>query len=285
MFLRNEDHASSPAKCCSGTIALIVVWCLLVLNTTAAGDEPNTPSASDVSQEAFEPLFNRRDFDGWVQSGNWKIAEGAFYCLGSSHSRRNDLRYTARKIAPNCEIVFEWQWDDTEGVASRASDIKPGISFTFNAGDRGPFQVNSSYGAAIDYAVSDISVRVHTRDIDDNSPLDHMFDSGFSSISQTKHSSRCRGEWNHSRIRISGSTVETWINGTRVFAICLRNRTIKTDGEEDRRIADSRSMNLAAESWLRRERQGLYISVIAPYSDETTRHRVAIRSIEIRSVE
>jgi hypothetical protein len=228
----------------------------------------------------MELLFAGRDFQGWIQSGNWKIADNAFYCSRVTDDR-NDLRY-AKKIHGACEISFEWK----EGSNLKSQDtgeggvkqMNPGFSVTLNAGDRGPFRPNSSYGAGVDYSFSGISIRLHTRDFDDDSPLDHKYNSGVFSIWPTRDFSKARGEWNHSRITVRGPEIQFWLNANKVYDIDLKSKVIKRKGGEDKTIDN---MNLALDDWLRRGRDGVCLSVIAPYSNEMVAAHVQIRSLTI----
>ncbi|MCB1225274.1 MAG: exo-alpha-sialidase, partial [Verrucomicrobiales bacterium] len=53
-------------------------------------------------ESLFTPLFDGQSFDGWEQSGNWVIEDGAFY----RKARGGSLKYTASRVPDDFELRF-----------------------------------------------------------------------------------------------------------------------------------------------------------------------------------
>ena len=285
----SKGHLPSTNRRSIRAVSPIVTCCLAFLSNVSVAAQASEPTKTEKNERCIESLFTGRDFQGWIQSGNWKCADNAFYCSRVTDDR-NDLRYT-KKIPRDCEISFEWK----QGRKIKSEkQMNPGFGIRFNSGDSGvfrpnpsggvridydgPFRPNSSYGASIDYYFSGIQIRLHTRDLDDDSPLDRKYDSRFLSKWPTKDFSRPRGEWNQSRITVRGPEIQFWLNGNKVYDIDLKSKVIKHKGGEEETI---NKMNLALDEWLRRGKDGVYLSVTAPQIIERVAAHVQIRSLTI----
>lgn len=223
-------------------IALLVLasWLVSISPTPAADPNPDEgrPVAGTGQQPVrFAALFNGQDFQGWKQTGNWTIAEGAFYCSRvvnskGSNSSRNNLYYVAGKLPGDCELVFEWK-ESGETPGGKANGCgtghnNPGFGISHNIGgfgyNIGGVGIHSTYGAAIDYSLSGIDIRLHTRSLDDASPTLVGTPSGFLSKGSWKDFSKPIGRWNRSRILCQGSKIQFWLNGNRAYDLDLASR-------------------------------------------------------------
>jgi hypothetical protein len=252
---------------------IVALCCLAFFGDPLGGtaDEPGVPNKI-AGNAQFEPLFNGRDFSGWRRTANWRIADRAFYCheVDERHSSDNNLHYDAGRLPGDCELVFEWR----EGAKSKDSKrLNPGLGINYNTGIPGGGSA-FSYGAGIDYHVSGIDIRLHTRSIHDPSVVSHQFNSGFLSTWPAKDFSKRIGEWNQSRILCKGSRIQFWLNGKQAFDLDLER--VRGKGGDDR------PEYLAIDDWIRRGNNGLYLSIVAPFSNELAAPRVQIRSVAVR---
>ena len=77
---------------------------LFLLNGVATAAEPVQLSAEE-QKLGFQLLFDGATFDGWKQSGNWKIEEGVLYRA----AKGGDITYTAAKVPDEFEVRFDWK--------------------------------------------------------------------------------------------------------------------------------------------------------------------------------
>jgi hypothetical protein len=155
--------------------------------------------------------------------------------------------------------------------------MNPGLGINFNVGIPGG-SLDSSYGAGIDYHVSGVDIRLHTRSTSDTSPVTHRFNSGFSTDWPVKDFSKPIGQWNHSRILCKASRIQFWLNGKQAFDIDMERPS------DTGRDHWSPAMALAVDDWISRRKNGIYLSIIAPFSNELAVPRVEVRSIAVRQL-
>ena len=85
-------------------VVLPVAALMLAMALPAVAADPNALTAEEKAA-GFELIFNGRNFDGWKQSGNWVIEDGAM----SRAKRGGSLVYDAKKIPDDFELRFEWK--------------------------------------------------------------------------------------------------------------------------------------------------------------------------------
>ena len=73
-------------------------------------------------RQGFVSLSDGKTFDGWDQSGNWVIEEGAFY----RKSRGGQLTYTAATVPDDFELRFDWKVSEScnSGVYYRPGQVE-----------------------------------------------------------------------------------------------------------------------------------------------------------------
>jgi hypothetical protein len=159
--------------------ALALVISLLAL-PVVAGD-PN--SLTDEEKEAgFELLFNGRDFEGWQQSGNWVIQDGAMF----RKERGGSINYGAKMIPDDFELHFQWK----VGKGSNS-----GIYYR-------PGQ----------YEYQILDNKVHG---DGKNPRSSAASLYFC-MAPSHDATKPVGEWNTGRIVCKGTVVQHWLNGKKV---------------------------------------------------------------------
>lgn len=93
-------------------------------------------------ESAFTSIFDGKTFDGWEQSGNWVIENGAFY----RKSRGGNLTYTAAAVPDDFELRFDWKVSAgcNSGVYYRPGQVE--YQVLDNAGS--PYGENARQAAA-----------------------------------------------------------------------------------------------------------------------------------------
>lgn len=147
---------------------------------------PALARALDPAEEklGFAALSDGRTFDGWKQSGNWEIQDGAFARVRSG----GQLTYEKAPIPDDFELRFEWKVSQgcNSGVYYRPGQVEYQV-----LDDEGsPYGENPRQSAA----------------------------SVFFCMGPRKRASRPVGEWNAARILCKGSVIEHWLNEERVLS-------------------------------------------------------------------
>jgi hypothetical protein len=132
----------------------------------------------------FTPIFDGKTFDGWEQSGNWIIEDGAFYRKSSG----GNLTYTAAVVPDDFELRFDWKVSAgcNSGVYYRPGQVE--YQVLDNQGS--PYGENARQAAA----------------------------SLFFCMAPSKDGTLPVGQWNTARIICKGSVIEHWLNGERVLS-------------------------------------------------------------------
>jgi hypothetical protein len=135
-------------------------------------------------ESAFTPIFDGKTFDGWEQSGNWVIEDGAFY----RKSRGGSLTYTATAVPDDFELRFDWKVSAgcNSGVYYRPGQVE--YQVLDNVGS--PYGENARQAAA----------------------------SLFFCMAPSRDATQPVGQWNTARIICQGSVIEHWLNGERVLS-------------------------------------------------------------------
>ncbi len=135
-------------------------------------------------ESAFTPLFDGKTFNGWEQSGNWVIEDGAFYRKGGG----GNLKYTAAAVPDDFELRFEWKVSEgcNSGVYYRPGQIE--YQVLDNIGS--PYGENARQAAA----------------------------SLFFCMAPSKDATLPVGKWSTARIICQRSVIEHWLNGERVLS-------------------------------------------------------------------
>ena len=237
------------------------------------------PSGFSPRQEErrFESLFDGRSLQGWKQGGNWKVTDGAFLCCDAG-GVPSDLHYVAASLPVDFELVLEWMEDRNDGPTEGA---RAGFGIMYNATEQNnDDNRNSIYGAAIDCYLPGMSVRLHTRRVDDASPIEHQFVSGGGSHCRYKDFSKPQGEWNESRILCKGERLLFRLNGNTVCDLDLPM--------EARQDSDHGPIRLVVDEWMKRTNRGVYLSIIAPdkrsYIFPPKMPVPRIRTVKVRSI-
>ena len=135
-------------------------------------------------ESAFTSIFDGKTFDGWEQSGNWVIEDGAFY----RKSRGGNLAYTAAEVPDDFELRFDWKVSAgcNSGVYYRPGQVE--YQVLDNVGS--PYGENARQAAA----------------------------SLFFCMAPSRDATQPVGQWNTARIICQGSVIEHWLNGERVLS-------------------------------------------------------------------
>lgn len=135
-------------------------------------------------ESEFTPISDGKSFEGWEQSGNWVIEDGAFY----RNARGGSLKYTVARVPDDFELRFDWKVSEgcNSGVYYRPGQVE--YQVLDNVGS--PYGENARQAAA----------------------------SLFFCMAPSKDATRPVGEWNTARILCKGSVIEHWLNGERVLS-------------------------------------------------------------------
>lgn len=147
-----------------------------------------TAGAEDLSDEekkaGFKPLFNGRDFDGWMFTGkkdpktvtNWKVQDGVIHLTGGG----NPHLATAKEYA-DFEMRFEW----------RALREKYNSGYFIRSNEKlGPNQINLASGSEGHFIRGTMAGSKGVPDLQKKS-----------------------GEWNEWRLLATGDKATFWCNG------------------------------------------------------------------------
>lgn len=131
----------------------------------------------------FENLFDGKSFNGWEQSGNWVIEDGAFY----RKAKGGSLTYTVKPVPDDFELRFEWKVSKgcNSGVYYRPAQ------YEYQVLDN----VNSPYGENPRQAAASL----------------------FFCMAPSKDATRPLGEWNEGRVMCKGTVIQHWLNGEKVI--------------------------------------------------------------------
>ena len=160
----------------------VAFHCLLLVQFLVA----HLALAMDTTEErqGFVALSDGKSFDGWEQSGNWVIEDGAFY----RKSRGGSLTYTVAVVPDDFELRFEWKVSEgcNSGVYFRPGQVE--YQVLDNQGS--PYGENARQAAA----------------------------SLFFCMAPSKDATRPVGQWNTAGIVCKGSVIDHWLNGERVLS-------------------------------------------------------------------
>lgn len=157
---------------------------LVVLLSCAAAawaEAPNTLSPAE-KQDGFELLFNGKDFEGWQQSGNWKIEGDAF----GRADKGGGITFKTKPIPDDFELTFDWKVakGSNSGIYYRPGQYEYQILDNAHHGDG----KNPRTSAASLYFC----------------------------MPPSKDATKPVGEWNSGRIVCKGSVIQHWLNGEKV---------------------------------------------------------------------
>jgi hypothetical protein len=253
---------------------LLILFFLYWTGTIACASPPEAKNpghkAMNGKSHVFKTLFEGVELSNWQQIGDWEIENGVVSCV-TRDERPKSLHYTGRAIPGNCEIVFEWRSNPVSGVALVYS---PELAVGYGLHSTG--KPLSTYGASIDYGVSHMRIRLHTRNVKNATVSGRPRLSGFLSLPSTVNYSKRDGEWNRGRLVCNGTRVQLWLNNNVTHDVDLKDLS---DDEDDSTLA-----GLVASEWATMRRHGLYLTVIVPASDDDGRSRhVQVRGLSVRS--
>jgi hypothetical protein len=163
----------------SGLVGMAILFASVA---ASAAVEPNTLS-DEERRLGFALLFDGRTFDGWEQSGNWKVVDGAMYRA----AKGGDVTYTTARVPDDFELRFEWKVSPgcNSGVYYRPTQYE--YQVLDNVGS--PYGENPRQAAA----------------------------SLFFCMAPSRDATRPVGEWNEGRIVAQGSVIQHWLNGAAVI--------------------------------------------------------------------
>lgn len=165
-------------------LRLVCLSCLtLVLSAPASfAGEPNKLSEEE-HQSGFHLIFNGRDLEGWQQSGNWAVVDGAI----TRQDKGSSLVYKTRPIPDNFELRFEWK-------------VAPGSN-------SGVYYRPGQY----EYQILD-----NAGHVDGKNPRTSAASLYFC-MAPAMDATRPPGEWNEGRIVCQGTVIQHWLNGVKVI--------------------------------------------------------------------
>lgn len=157
---------------------------LLIALTTCLATARADELSDEEKQAGFKPMFNGRDFDGWMFTGvkdpatvtNWKVVEGVIHLTGGGKPH-----LATKDEYANFEMRFEW----------RALREKYNSGFFIRSNEKlGPNQINLAKGSEGKFIRGDMKGSEGVPDL------------------QKKP-----GEWNEWRLLAEGESATFWCNG------------------------------------------------------------------------
>ncbi len=161
---------------------LLCALAAALITPAASADDPNalTPKEKDAG---FQSLFNAQNLEGWTQSGNWEVRDGAVHRKGKGGS----LVYSAQKIPDDFELRFQWQ----VGKGSNS----------------GVYYRPGQY----EYQILDNAVHR-----DGKNPRSSAASLYFC-MAPSHDATKPVGQWNTARIICQGTVIQHWLNGKKVI--------------------------------------------------------------------
>lgn len=154
--------------------AMLLLSSLLLQNATRL--------TAEEADGGFQTLFDGSSLEGWEQSGNWKIEDGAITRTGKGGS----LVYKAKKIPNDFELSFAWKV--AEGSNSGVY-YRPG-QYEYQILDNG-------------------------KHADGKNPRTSAASLYFC-MPPSHDATKKVGEWNQGRIVCKGTVIQHWLNGKKV---------------------------------------------------------------------
>jgi hypothetical protein len=165
-------------------------------------DSVNKEKQANQSQESdgWKSLFNGRNFDGWrffknAENDSWEVVDGTLHCKDFDSSEKRADLITANQYE-DFELSFEWK------LADQANS---GVMFRVTEDYDKPYLTGPEYQV-----------------IDDNSPgireKEQMTGANYDMhVAPDNKPLKPVGEWNISRIVVSGNHVEHWLNDVQLL--------------------------------------------------------------------
>lgn len=135
------------------------------------------------ARQGFMELFDGDSFDGWEQSGNWQIENGAFCRVADG----GPLTYKGKTVPDDFELRFQWKVSKgcNSGVYYRPGQVEYQVLDNVDS----PYGENPRQSAA----------------------------SLFFCMAPAKDATRPVGEWNGGRVACKGTVIQHWLNGEKVL--------------------------------------------------------------------
>ena len=167
---------------CCRTVLLVVMPLISWIALPAMADDPNALTEEE-KKAGFELLFSGRDFQGWKQSGNWVIEDGAM----SRAERGGSIVYEARNIPDDFELRFEWK----VGEACNSGVYYRPTQYEYQILDNG-------------------------KHADGKNPRSSAASLYFC-MAPSRDATKPVGQWNTARIVCKGTVIQHWLNGEKVI--------------------------------------------------------------------
>ncbi len=153
-----------------------------LLAPAASAADPNSLTPKE-EEAGFQSLFNGKNLEGWTQSGNWEVRDGAVH----RKDKGGSLVYSAQKIPDDFELRFQWQ----VGKGSNS----------------GVYYRPGQY----EYQILDNAVHR-----DGKNPRSSAASLYFC-MAPSHDATKPVGQWNTARIICQGTVIQHWLNGKKVI--------------------------------------------------------------------
>ncbi|MBT1705922.1 3-keto-disaccharide hydrolase [Chryseosolibacter indicus] len=168
--------------------------------TPVAGMIPNQLTEEQVA-EGWELLFNGKDTEGWrfykgKENDSWEVVDGTLHCKpAAAATKRADLM-TVNQYE-NFELSFDWKIAEkgNSGVMYRVTE-----------------EFNEPYLSGPEYQV--IDDKGYPNEVRDTQTTGSNYDMH---AAPTGKPINPVGEWNNSKIVVTGNKVQHWLNGVQLF--------------------------------------------------------------------
>jgi len=186
---KGEFAVTASRECFSGSLFCFLAaaaTCVITLVVRAENPADAGPANALTDEEkaaGFELLFDGKSLDGWQQSGNWEVVDGAIFRA----RKEGSLTWAAKTVPDDFELRFEWK------VAQGSNS--------------GVYYRPGQY----EYQILDNSVHADGRNPRTSAA------SLYFCIAPSRDATRPVGQWNTARIIAKGTVIQHWLNGEKVL--------------------------------------------------------------------
>ncbi len=197
------------------------LWCAVVSCQLAAG----AARAADIP-EGFTPLFNGRDFSGWIvpegDNGHWKIVDGVIDYDAQSEAKGDKNLWTERDFG-DFTLIIDWRIKETPFLNPRIPYVLPDgshardihgqpLRLTLPDSDSGIYLRGSSKHQVNIWCWPIGSGEMYGVRMDPKMPPEVR-----AGVTPRTQADRPVGEWNRFEITVRGKTVSVKLNDVLVI--------------------------------------------------------------------
>ena len=216
-------------------------------------------SLAESPPKGFQALLSDKHLALWANQEDWQLQRGWLSCR--KHTTDKTAILTLKEqLPPNCELRFEWQASGRKPL----NNACPGFALNYSSVD----------GTKVDYQVANIALRLGVGGIDRN--FGELHTGSWSVVTSALWDfSKPIGQLNSGRIYCVDSRICFSLNGKVVFDVDL---------DKAARTEKNKYLELAAENWKNRGKNGLHLQIVCYHVDSNLGPLARIRSLQVREL-